>query len=481
MGRGHRITDWNPEDVVAWEAGNKKIAQRNLLCMMAADHVAFSIWALWSVMVLFMPASVYGFSAADKLLLGATATLSGACLRIPYTLGIARFNGRNWTTFAALVLLIPAVGTIVLLANPGLPLWMYVVCAALTGCGGANYAASLANVNAFYPQRLKGFALGVTAGIGNLGVAGVQVVGLVALAVAGNRQPYWVCAVYLLLLVVVAIAAALFMDNLEHGIEVATMRSVLFERDTWVLATLYVGTFGTFIGFSFAFAQVLQMNFIAGGQSAAAASLHAAQFAFIGPLLGALSRIYGGRLADRFGGGRVTLAVYAGMIAATAVLASVSTHDDHTPGARTTATMAGIVVCLLMLFFLAGLGKGSVFKLIPAVIEARGHTLDVSDAERRHWSRNMSGALIGFAAATGALGGVGVDLVLRQSYQSTGSGTTAFWIFLAVYIVAGLVTWTMYVRRPFAGSSSAAVTQAATVSPDHGGLVRPSVQEPAEL
>jgi NNP family nitrate/nitrite transporter-like MFS transporter len=207
MGRALRIVHWNPEDVVAWRGGRNRIARRNLLCMMAADHVAFSIWALWSVMVLFMPESVYGFSAADKLLLGATATLVGACLRIPYTLGIAAFGGRNWTVFSALILLIPTVGTIVLLANPGLPLWTYVVCAALTGCGGANYAASLANVNAFYPQRLKGSALGLCAGIGNLGVAAVQVVGLVVLAVAGNRQPYWVCAVYLVLLAVVALAA----------------------------------------------------------------------------------------------------------------------------------------------------------------------------------------------------------------------------------------------------------------------------------
>jgi MFS transporter, NNP family, nitrate/nitrite transporter len=462
--RAHRIVDWNPEDVVTWEAGNKKIARRNLLCMMAADHVAFSIWAIWSVMVLFMPHSVYGFSAGDKLLLGAIATLAGACLRIPYTLGIATFGGRNWTTFSALVLLIPTVGTIVLLANPGLPLWPYVVCAALTGCGGANYAASLANVNAFYPQRLKGSALGLGAGVGNLGVAMVQVVGLAVLALAGNRQPYWVCAFYLVLLAVVAIAAALLMDNLEHGIEVGTMRSILFQRDTWVLALLYVGTFGTFIGFSFAFGQVLQINFVASGQSVAQASLHAAEFAFIGPLLGALSRVYGGRLADRFGGGPITLAVFAGMVAATGVLASVSAHDDHTPGPTTGATMVGYIVSLLTLFVLAGLGKGSVFKLIPAVIEARSHTLEVGEAERRHWSRNMSGALIGFAAAAGALGGVGVNLTLRQSYESTGTNTAAFWIFLVIYLAAALVTWSMYVRRPVAGRSIAPVTQATSVS-----------------
>ena len=91
-GRNHRIADWNPEDAAAWEAGNKDIARRNLLVHLAGDHVAFSIWTLWPVMALFMPASVYGFSAGDKLLLGAVATLVGGCARIPYTPGHRRLR-----------------------------------------------------------------------------------------------------------------------------------------------------------------------------------------------------------------------------------------------------------------------------------------------------------------------------------------------------------------------------------------------------
>ncbi len=141
MGRSHQISDWDPEDSVAWEAGNKFIARRNLIWSVAAEHVGFSVWSLWSVMVLFMPTSVYGFSAGDKFLLGATATLVGACLRFPYTFATAKFGGRNWTIFSALVLLIPTVGSILLLANPGLPLWPYLVCGALAGLGGGNFAA----------------------------------------------------------------------------------------------------------------------------------------------------------------------------------------------------------------------------------------------------------------------------------------------------------------------------------------------------
>ncbi len=445
--RNHRITDWNPEDDAAWEAGNKNVARRNLLCTMAGDHVAFSIWSLWSVMALFMPASVYGFSAGDKLLLGAVATLVGGCARIPYTLGIAAFGGRNWTAFSAFVLLIPTVGTIVLLADPGLPLWPYVLCAALTGLGGGNYAASLANVNAFYPQRLKGAALAINAGLGNLGVAVIQLVGLLVLATAGHQAPYWVCAVYLVLLAVVGVAAVLFMDNLDHGIEVGTLRSVLFERHTYVVSLLYICTFGSWIGFAFAFGQVLQVNFSASGETAKQASLQAAQIAFAGPLLGSLARVYGGKLADRMSGSRVTLAVLGGMILAAALLVTISTLDGHDRGGSSVA-MIGYVAGFIVLFVLSGMGNGSVFKMIPSIFEARSRALNLVDTERRRWSRAMSGSLIGFCSAVGALGGVGINLALRESYLDSGTATSAYWLFLASYVVAAILTWMLYVRAP---------------------------------
>ncbi|SPM39083.1 Nitrate/nitrite transporter NarK [Mycobacterium numidiamassiliense] len=449
LGRSHVLSDWDPEDTVAWEAGNKKIARRNLIWSVAAEHIGFSIWSIWSVMVLFMPASVYGFSAGDKFLLGATATLVGGCLRFPYTFATARFGGRNWTIFSAFVLLIPTVGTMLLLAHPGLPLWPYLVCAALAGLGGGNFASSMTNINAFYPQRLKGWALAVNAGGGNLGVPVVQLVGLLVIATAGNRQPYWVCAIYLVLLAIAGIGAAIYMDNLQqYRIEMRTMRAVLSEPHTWVIALLYIGTFGSFIGFSFAFGQVLQMNFVASGQSAAQASLHAAQIAFLGPLLGSLSRVYGGKLADRIGGGRVTLAVFCSMILAAGILVSASAFGGHAHGRTSAATMAGYVIGFVALFVLSGIGNGSVYKMIPSIFEARSHRLQVSEGERRQWSRSMSGALIGFAGAVGALGGVGVNLALRQSYLHSGTATAAFWAFMLVYVGASALTWAIYVRRP---------------------------------
>lgn len=416
MRRRRTIEHWDPEDTAAWENGGAAVARRNLIWSVVAEHVGFSVWSLWSVMVLFMPSDVYGISTGDKFLIGAVATLTGALLRFPYTMATTRFGGRTWTVFSAAVLLIPVSATIVLLANPGQPLWAYLVCAALTGLGGGNFASSMTNINAFYPQRLKGWALGLNAGGGNLGVPAVQLLGLLVLAWAGAGEPYWVCAFYLVALVVAGIGAAVFMDDLDGpGVDVSAMRGALRDRNTWCVSLLYIGTFGSFIGFSFAFAQVLAIDFREGGQSASDAALHAASIAFVGPLLGSISRVYGGRLADRFGGAPVTLAVFVGMIAAAGLLVAGE-------GSLTVMTVAFIV-----LFVLSGMGNGSVYKIIPTVFPDRA----------------ASGAVIGIAGALGGLGGVGINLVLRQAYQSGdgGSPVWAFAVFAAFYAVAAVITW----------------------------------------
>lgn len=289
--------------------------------------------------------------------------------------------------------------------------------------------------------------MAVNAGVANLGVAVIQLIGLLVLATAGHQAPYWVCAIYLVLLVAVGIAAALVMDNVHHGTQLRTMRSILFERDTHVISLLYIATFGSWIGFSFAFGQVLQVHFLESGETAKHAALHAAQVAFVGPLLGSVARIYGGRLADRVGGSRVTLGVLAGMTLAAALLVTISALEDQHAVTRS-VSMIGCVAGFMVLFVLSGMGNGSVFKLIPTVYEARSRGLDMSEDDRRRWARAQSGSLIGICSAVGAFGGVAINLALRQSYLSTGTETAAYWAFLASYVGAAIMTWMVYVRRP---------------------------------
>ncbi len=445
--RKHHITGWDPEDRATWDNGGATIAKRNLIWSIICEHVGFSIWSLFSVMVLFMSPE-YGVSLDQKFIITATATFVGSCLRIPYTQATARFGGRNWAIFSAVVLLIPTGLVMMLMLNPGqFGFGWFLAVAALTGLGGGNFASSMTNINAFYPQRLKGWALGLNAGGGNIGVPVVQMIGLGCIWLFADR-PEIVCAVYLVALAVAGIGAAIYMDNLDgQTSSYRSMAESLKHRDTWLISLLYIGTFGSFIGFSFAFSQVLQISFKSAGEPNPA--LAAAQIAWIGPLLGSVARPYGGKLADRFGGGRITLACFVLMTAAASILVVAGTIADGNPGHRIESPqLMALIAGFILLFLFSGAANGSVYKIIPTVFEHKARANSALDAaEKLLWSRKMSGALIGIAGAVGGLGGVGINLVLRSSYQSSQSATTAFWIFLAAYLIAGGVTWAFYARH----------------------------------
>jgi MFS transporter, NNP family, nitrate/nitrite transporter len=122
--------------------------------------------------------------------------------------------------------------------------------------------------------------------------------------------------------------------------------------------------------------------------------------------------------------------------------------DDGTAGAPTGGQMAAYVVGFILLFILSGIGNGSTYKMIPSIFEAKAQGHDEWDAaEKAAWSRSMSGALIGFAGAVGALGGVFINIVLRASYVgSAKSATNAFWVFLGFYVICAIVTWVVFMR-----------------------------------
>jgi NNP family nitrate/nitrite transporter-like MFS transporter len=474
--RHHTIDDWDAEDVDAWNNGGAKIARRNLIWSIFAEHVGFSVWSIWSVMVLFMPQNVYHIDVAGKFFLVAMPTLVGAILRLPYTFATATFGGRNWTLFSALLLAIPTMLTLYFMAHPGTSYTTFMIVAAIAGFGGGNFASSMTNINAFYPQRLKGWALGLNGGGGNIGVAMIQIVGLLVIATAGSRSPHWVCALYLVLLSIAAVGAALFMDNLTNQrTNGRSMIDVMGYRDSWLIAVLYIGTFGSFIGYSFAFGQMLQISFLANlshgakvtPAMTAQAALHAAQIAFIGPLLGSIARPPGGWLSDRIGGSRVTLYTFAAMIAAAGWLVVFGEMGDGRHRALSGGILAAYVVGFVALFVLSGIGNGSVYKMIPSVFDAKAQSMDgSSQAEKADWSRRMSGALIGIAGAIGALGGVGINVVLRASYQSPAkSATMAFWVFLGFYVICAVITWFAYVRTPNRARAAKAATVAEALAP----------------
>ncbi len=434
---GRWIDDWRPEDQAFWEGGGRRTAWRNLAFSVLSEHIGFSVWSLWSVLVLFM-GPAYGFTAPEKFVITATPALIGSILRVPYTFAVGTFGGRNWTIISALLLLGPTVYIAVVL-EPGVSLGTVLVGAMLAGVGGANFASSMTNINAYFPSRLKGRALGINAGAGNLGVAVVQLVGLLVLAVSGAGHPRVMVGIYIPLIVVSALLSALFMNNLtQNSTAKGAMREVMAHRETWIVSLLYIGTFGSFIGFGFAFGQVLLVQF----PQDFPVAVKAAALTFLGPLLGSFVRPVGGALADRYRGSVVSAVNFAAMaLGAGTVLVASRLHS-----------LPLFIAGFVLLFVLSGLGNGSVYKMIPAIFNAKARlaTGDGADVETQtRIAGRRSGALIGLAGAIGGLGGVLVNLAFRQSFLTLKNGDGAYVAFIAFYVVCLVVTWVAFIRpRP---------------------------------
>ena len=443
--RRYWIDHWDPEDQEFWQSFGRRVATRNLIFSIFAEHVGFSVWSLWSVLVLFLGKD-YGFSTADKFLLTTTPTVVGSMLRVPYSFAVARFGGRNWTIFSAMLLLLPCILAGALL-KPGVSLGTLLFVAATAGVGGGNFASSMTNINTFYPERLKGWALGLNAGGGNIGVAVVALVGLAVIALTGVGNPRLMLWIYIPLIVLAALGAALFMNNLSTvRNDTGAARLALKEPHMWIMGFLYVGTFGSFIGYSFAFGLVLQNQFHY-------QPLQAAAWTFLGPLIGSLSRPVGGRLADKLGGALVTAGIFVAM-AAGCIVVVVAGNIHSFP-----LYLAGF----LALFACSGIGNGSTYKMIPAIFTAKAMAAVAEGGDKTMetlLARRMSGAVIGIVSAIGALGGVFINIAFRQSFLATGSGTSAVVGFLTFYAVCFVVTWTAYLRRATPESARAALATA---------------------
>lgn len=426
------IDHWEPEDSEFWEKTGKRVANRNLWFSILAEHIGFSIWTVWSVLVLFM-GPAYGIDAAGKFFLVSLPSLIGGLMRIPYTMAPARFGGRNWTIVSVLLLLVPTTLALIVM-HPGTSYLTFVIVAALGGVGGGNFASSMVNINAFFPERRKGWALGINAGGGNIGVPVMQLLGLAVIATVGAAYPRLVLVIYIPLIVITAVCAARYMDNLSSiSNDTGALREAVREVQTWVVGFLYIGSFGSFIGYSFAFGLVLQTQF---GRT----PLQTASVVFLGPLIGSLVRPIGGRIADRRGGAKVSLWTFFGMALATGVVILASEQKS----------LPLFVAGFLALFVFSGMGNGSNYKMIPSTFNAKAQAAIAAGEPRQSAlmrARRLSGAVIGIAGSIGAMGGLLINVAFRQSFLTAKSGIPAFWSFLLFYAACVLVIYLVYLRR----------------------------------
>ncbi|AAP86018.1 Nitrate/nitrite transporter NarK (plasmid) [Cupriavidus necator H16] len=453
------LTRWEPENAAFWQSKGERIAYRNLGISIPALMLAFVVWMLWSVVAVNLDRAGFQFTKNQLFWLTALPALSGATLRIFYSFLVPVFGGRRFTAISTALLLIPALGMGFALRDPSTGYPTLLVLALLCGLGGANFSSSMANISFFFPKAKKGLATGLNAGIGNLGVSVVQFVTPLVVSVAifgalggepqqfpaneanGTTQSLWLQNagfIWVPFIVVSALAAWFGMHDIADAKASFAEQAVIFKRKhNWLMCWLYVGTFGSFIGFSAGLALLTKSQF---------PGVNPTAYAFLGPLVGALTRPVGGWISDKLGGARVTLWTFAGMIAAVFAVLAALPHDGA--GGNFMYFLAAFVA----LFALTGIGNGSTFRMIPVIFlterqRAAAGKGDVAQKQALQEAGKESAAVLGFSGAIGAYGGFFIPKSFGTSLELTGAADAALYCFIAFYLSCVLVTWWHYARR----------------------------------
>jgi NNP family nitrate/nitrite transporter-like MFS transporter len=445
---GAILRDWRPEDAEFWRNKGRAIAQRNLWISIPSLLLSFAVWMVWSVVVAKLPSIGFQYTTNQLFWLAALPGLSGATLRIFYSFMVPIFGGRLWTTLTTWSLLIPALGIGMAVQNPDTPYWLFLVLSFLCGFGGGNFASSMANISFFFPKAEKGNALALNAGLGNLGVSVVQFVVPLAITtgvfgwlggdpqiVSGDGQEtrLWLQNagfIFVPFIAASAFAAWFGMNDIASARASFADQAVIFERKhNWIMCWLYTGTFGSFIGYSAGFPLLARIAF---------PEVNALAYAFLGPLVGALSRSLTGWVADKWGGARVTFWVFVGMaVGVVGVLYFLSV-----------GSWPGFFAAFLFLFFVSGVGNASTFQMIPAIMRAEmDRLLPAADADTRiRQSDKESAAIIGFSSAIAAYGAFFIPMAYGLSISLSGGALAALWCFLAFYLSCIAITWWFYTR-----------------------------------
>ncbi len=453
--RGRVLRIWTPEDKTFWAQQGQAIATRNLWISVPALFLAFAVWQLMSVVAVKLPQIGFKFTTNQLFWLVAAPALSGATLRVFYSFMVPIFGGRRWTAISTASLLIPAIGIGIAVQDPNTSYTTLLLLALLCGLGGGNFSSSMANINFFFPKERKGSALGVNAGLGNLGVSSMQflaplmiTVGILGVlggdpqsAIDGGKQStVWIqnaAFIWVPWIAVAAVAAWIGMNDIADAKASFTEQAVIFKRKhNWIMCWLYLGTFGSFIGYSAGFPLLIKSQF---------PHINALQYAWLGPFVGAIVRPFGGWLADKLGGARVTFWNFVVMaLAVGGVLYFLPSGPSH-------GNFAGFLMMFILLFLTTGIGNGSTFRMIPVIFlterqrDAAGKGAAAQEQALKDANKEAA-AVLGFTAAVAAYGGFFIPKSYGTSIELMGGPEGALYVFIAFYLTCIATTWWYYSR-----------------------------------
>lgn len=418
---------WNPEDAGFWEKYGKRIATQNLYTSTWALVLSFVAWTLWATIAAKLKFIGFNFSDDQIFTLAALPGLVGATGRLFYTYLPGLIGGRNSTFITTALLLLPLFGLGRALQDPTTSYETFVLLVSFIGIAGANFSASMANIGFFFPKANKGFALGINAGIGNLGVSLIYLTAPILLgwnlsSLFGEGVPgpdgmmyvQNVCYFWTIPTALTLVLVWLFMDNLPLPKQSPkSMMSIFGNKHTWLMCWIYTCGFGSFIGFSAALGLLAAKEF---------PEMPFSYAAFLGPFIGAGIRPVGGLLADKMdSGSRVTLISLFVMLAASfLVLFGVEAHRFPV-----------FFGAFLLLFLTTGFINGASFRMIPYIFNNPFH----------------SSLVTGFTAAVAAYGAFFIPKLFGFAYANYGVVAPAFYILIAFTVSTIGITWYFYDRK----------------------------------
>jgi NNP family nitrate/nitrite transporter-like MFS transporter len=279
--------------------------------------------------------------------------------------------------------------------------WQLLVCGFFIGIALASFSIGVGFVSGWYPPERQGYALGVY-GAGNIGQSLAAFGSPVLAAAFGFKWGFWTFGILLMVWLVLFWLKAENAPRRSPAKSLGDIVKPLKDVKSWRLSLYYFLTFGGFVAMAIYLPIFLTEIFrLTPGD----AGFRTAGFV----LLATAMRPVGGILADRIGGRKILLWVFA-----------------------TTAVLALFLACPMMLTFTIGalgiavaigLGNGAVFKLVP------------------EYFPQSVGAVTGLVGAAGGLGGFFPPLVLGAVRQSTGTFTLGF-VFLSFFALICL--WVVY-------------------------------------
>ena len=447
------LTRWQPEDASFWEGEGRHVASRNLAISIPSLTLAFAVWMVWSAVVVNLPNVGFKFSTEQLFWLAALPSLCGATLRIFYSFMVPIFGGRRWTAISTASLLLPTIGIGLAVQDPATSYSAFVMLALLCGFGGGNFASSMANIHFFFPKAQKGTALGLNAGLGNLGVSLVQFVVpmVIAVGVFGGEPQIWSKGpevqemwlqnagfVWVPFICACALAAWFGMNDLATANASFSEQTIVFRRKhNWIMCWLYLGTFGSFIGYSAGFPLLIKNQF---------PQINALSYAWLGPLVGALIRPLGGWLSDKFGGAQVSFWAFVAMVLGVLGVLYFLPQGGHE------GNFYGFLAMFMLLFTTAGMGNGSTFRMIPLIFlsqcerAAAGKGREAEEQAVRDANKEAA-AVLGFSSASGAYGGFFIPMSYGTSISMFGGPAYALYMFVVFYVTCLAMTWWYYSRR----------------------------------